>query len=223
MSYARMGFKTRASLSVHGFRCCQGKSGCARLRGDANISRSRACGSLGLSGCAAMCAIPDHGHRGAGQKRSRRFCCCTRTSVPCSAEDVGVVPVWSRAFSISAGQQVVWITLGEKWQLLVRSRGRGPYSEPLQSSTGNQSTGMRVVVGPYPGFRVSLWFRLVGMWGAAASDHEGEPRPHWPWALWLTTVTSLAVGLECVVLILWGSNTRCSALTCGPRVPVGHG
>jgi hypothetical protein len=28
-----------------------------------------------------------------------------------------------RGFSISAGQQMVWITLGEKWQLLVRVKG----------------------------------------------------------------------------------------------------
>jgi hypothetical protein len=51
------------------------------------------------------------------------------------------------------------------------------------------------------GFRVSFRFRLVGMRGVAAGDHEGEPRPHWPRAFWLNTVTSLAVGLECVVLI----------------------
>jgi hypothetical protein len=36
-----------------------------------------------------------------------------------------------------------------------------------------QSTGMRAAVGPHPGFRVSFRFRLVGMWGAAAGDHEG--------------------------------------------------
>jgi hypothetical protein len=57
-------------------------------------------------------------------------------------------------------------------------------------------------VGPYPGFRVSFRFRLVGMWGAAAGDHEGEPRLHWPLTLWLDTVMSLVVGLECVVFIL---------------------
>ena len=56
-------------------------------------------------------------------------------------------------------------------------------------------------MGPHPGFRVSFRFRLVGMWGVAAGDHEGEPRPHWPRTLWLNTFTSLAVGLECVVLI----------------------
>jgi putative transposase len=39
------------------------------------------------------------------------------------------------------------------------------------------------------------------MWGVAADDHEGEPRFHWPRALWLNTVTSLAVGRECAVLI----------------------
>jgi hypothetical protein len=62
-------------------------------------------------------------------------------------------------------------------------------------------------VGPYSGFRVSFWFRLVGMRGAAAGDHEGEPRHHWPRALWLNTVTSLAVGLECVVLIVMAGST----------------
>jgi hypothetical protein len=56
-------------------------------------------------------------------------------------------------------------------------------------------------VGPHPGFRVSFWLRLVGMWGVTVSDHEGEPRSDWPWALWLGTVTLLSVGFECVVLI----------------------
>ena len=56
-------------------------------------------------------------------------------------------------------------------------------------------------MGPYPGFRVSFRFQLVGMWGGAAGDHEGEPRPHWSRALWLNTFTSLAVGLECAILI----------------------
>jgi hypothetical protein len=52
-------------------------------------------------------------------------------------------------------------------------------------------------VGLTRAFGVSFRFWLVGMWGVAAGDHEGEPRPHWPWALWLNTVTSLVVGLEC--------------------------
>jgi hypothetical protein len=56
-------------------------------------------------------------------------------------------------------------------------------------------------VGLTRAFGVSFRFWLVGMRGVAAGDHEGEPRPHWPWALWLNTVTSLVVGLECVVLI----------------------
>jgi hypothetical protein len=56
-------------------------------------------------------------------------------------------------------------------------------------------------MGPYPGFRVSFRFWPVGMWGAAAGDHEADPRPHWSWTLWLDTVTSLAVGLACVFLI----------------------
>jgi hypothetical protein len=64
-----------------------------------------------------------------------------------------------------------------------------------------QSSGMRAAVGPHPGFRVSFRFWLVGMWGVAAGDREGEPRFHWPRALWLNTVTLLAVGFECVVLI----------------------
>jgi hypothetical protein len=57
-------------------------------------------------------------------------------------------------------------------------------------------------VGPHPGFGVSFRFWLVGMWGVAAGDYEGDPRPHWSRALWLDTVTSLAVGLGCVVLIV---------------------
>jgi hypothetical protein len=64
-----------------------------------------------------------------------------------------------------------------------------------------QSTGMRAAVGHHSGFRVSFRFWLVGMWGVAAGDREGEPRFHWPRALGLNTVTSLAVRLECVVLI----------------------
>jgi hypothetical protein len=88
-------------------------------------------------------------------------------------------------------------------------------SDPITSGQGSQSllraaaiksliiqsTDGRVAVGPYPGFRVSFRFRLVGMRGVAASDHEGEPCPHWPWTLWLNTFTSLAVGLECGFLI----------------------
>jgi hypothetical protein len=56
-------------------------------------------------------------------------------------------------------------------------------------------------VGSHVGFRVSFRFRLVEMWGAAAGDHEGDPRPHWPRTLLLNTVTLLVVGLERVVLI----------------------
>jgi hypothetical protein len=51
------------------------------------------------------------------------------------------------------------------------------------------------------GFRVSFRFRLVGMGGVAAGDHEGKPRPHWPRTLLRNTFQSLAVGLGCVVLI----------------------
>ena len=56
-------------------------------------------------------------------------------------------------------------------------------------------------MGPRPVFRVSFGFRLVGMWVPLLVITKGNPRPHWPRALWLNTVTSLAVGLECVVLI----------------------
>jgi hypothetical protein len=56
-------------------------------------------------------------------------------------------------------------------------------------------------VGHYLALWVSFRFRLVGMWGAAAGDHEGESRLHWPRTLLLSTVTLLAVGLECAVLI----------------------
>jgi hypothetical protein len=37
-----------------------------------------------------------------------------------------------------------------------------------------QSTGIRVAVGPYSGFRVGFRFRLVGVWGVAAGGHEGN-------------------------------------------------
>jgi hypothetical protein len=45
-----------------------------------------------------------------------------------------------------------------------------------------------------------------GMWGAAAGDQEAESRCHWTRALWLTTVTSLAVGLERIVLIFMAGH-----------------
>jgi hypothetical protein len=48
---------------------------------------------------------------------------------------------------------------------------------------------------------VSFRFRLMGMRGAAAGDYEGKLRPHGHRALWLNTFKSLAVGLECVILI----------------------
>jgi hypothetical protein len=62
---------------------------------------------------------------------------------------------------------------------------------------------MTVAVGGAALTRLSgeLSVPAVGMRGAAVGDHEGDPRRHWPRALWLTTVTSLAVGLGCVVLI----------------------
>jgi hypothetical protein len=90
---------------------------------------------------------------------------------------------------------------GVKWQHTLRSRGRRPYSGPLRSSSGNSVYWHEGGGGTHPGFRVSFWFRLAGMRGVAAGDHEGEPRPHWSRALWLNTVTLLAVGLGCVVLI----------------------
>ena len=71
-----------------------------------------------------------------------------------------------------------------------------------------QSSGTRVAVGPHSGCRVSFRFRLVGMGGAAAGDHEGDPRPHWPRTRWLNTVTLLVVGLECVILIFVAGSRR---------------
>ena len=39
------------------------------------------------------------------------------------------------------------------------------------------------------------------------SLHEGNPRLHWSWILWLNTVALLVVGFECVVLIfMWLVN-----------------
>jgi hypothetical protein len=55
--------------------------------------------------------------------------------------------------------------------------------------------------GASPGLSGELSVLAGGVRGAAAGDHEGEPCPHWSWALWLNTVTSLTVGFECVVLI----------------------
>jgi hypothetical protein len=106
-----------------------------------------------------------------------------------------------REFSISAGQRIVWITLGSSGNI---PSGQGvAVSAPgrCDQALVTQSTGTRAAAGSYPGFRVSFRLRLVGMRGAAAGDHEGEPRPHWPWTLWLDTVTLLVVGFECVVLI----------------------
>jgi hypothetical protein len=54
--------------------------------------------------------------------------------------------------------------------------------------------------------QTAVLLRLVGMRGVAAGDHEGAPRFHWPWTLWLNTVTSLTVGLECAVLIFMASQ-----------------
>jgi hypothetical protein len=42
-----------------------------------------------------------------------------------------------RGFSVSAGSALERTSLGEKWQLLVRLRGRGLCSGPLRSSPGN--------------------------------------------------------------------------------------
>jgi hypothetical protein len=134
---------------------------------------------------------------GAGAKQERRLF----RELPELLSTAANRPVMGRGFSVSAGQQMVWITLGVKWEHTVRSRGRSRCSEPLRSRSVTQSTDTRAVMRPYPGFRVSFWFRLVGMGGAAAGDHEGEPRSHWPRTRWLTTVTSPAVGLECAFLI----------------------
>jgi hypothetical protein len=90
---------------------------------------------------------------------------------------------------------------GVKWPHYVRSRGRGPYSGPLRSSSGHPVYWHEGGGGALPGFRVSFRLRLVGMRGAAAGDHEREPGFHWSWALWLTTVTSPTAGLERAVLI----------------------
>src|SRR5918997_1353201 len=64
--------------------------------------------------------------------------------------------------------------LGEKWPLLVRSRGRRPYSGPLRSRSSNPVYWHEDGGGALPGFPGELRFRLVGMWGAAAGDHEGN-------------------------------------------------
>jgi hypothetical protein len=103
-------------------------------------------------------------------------------------------PVLRWGFSISAGQQSVEITRQVKGsQALLRATAITLWSFSLLARGRGE---------PHPGFR----FRLVGMGGAAAGDHEGEPRPRWPWALWLSTVTSLAVGLECVFLIFMAGH-----------------
>jgi hypothetical protein len=39
----------------------------------------------------------------------------------------------------------------------------------------------------------------------------------------LRALNHLVRGLQSRLQVLWGSNTRCSVLTCGPCVPVGHG
>jgi hypothetical protein len=78
--------------------------------------------------------------------------------------------------------------------------------------------GTHTVVGPYPGFRASFQFRLVRMRGAAAVNHEGKPRFHWPWTLWLNTLRSPAVELECVVLIFMADRrlkVNVQIRTCG--------
>jgi hypothetical protein len=91
----------------------------------------------------------------------------------------------------------MWITLGEKWQLLVRSRGRGPYSGPLRSRSGNPVYWHEG--GGEASLRLSgeLQVPAGGDAGCAAGDHEGEPRHHWHRTLWLDTAMSLAVVLVC--------------------------
>jgi hypothetical protein len=95
----------------------------------------------------------------------------------------------------------VWITLGRSGTF---PSGQG-VAVPTPGRCGHalvtQSTGTRAAVGPRLSFWVSFRFRLMGMRGAAAGDHEGKPRPHGHRALWLNTFKSLAVGLECVILI----------------------
>jgi hypothetical protein len=110
-------------------------------------------------------------------------------------------PAVGKGFSIFAGQRIVEITWGSSDRITSGQGVAVPAPGRCDHALVTQSTGTRAAVGPYPGFRVSFRFRLVGIRGAAAGDHEGEPRPHWPWTFWLDTVMSLSVGLECVVLI----------------------
>ena len=80
---------------------------------------------------------------------------------------------WGRSGTFSSGQGVAVPTPGRCDHALVI-----------------QSTGTRAAAGPHPGLRVSLGFRLVGMRGVAAGDHEGnlaspslDSLPHRQW--WL--------------------------------------
>ena len=82
----------------------------------------------------------------------------------------------------------------------VRSRGRRPYSGPLRSRSGNPSL-LAPRLRALPVFSGEFRVPVGGDGGVAAGGHEGELRLHWPWTLLLNTVTSLAVGLRCVVLI----------------------
>jgi hypothetical protein len=70
---------------------------------------------------------------GAGAKQERRLF----RDLPELLSTAADGPVMGRGFSVSAGRQIGWITLGEKWHLFVRSRGRSPCSGPLRSSPGN--------------------------------------------------------------------------------------
>ena len=55
---------------------------------------------------------------GAGAKQEQRLF----RDLPEPLSTAANRPVMCRGFSIFAGQRIVWITLGEKWQLSVRSR-----------------------------------------------------------------------------------------------------
>jgi hypothetical protein len=72
---------------------------------------------------------------------------------------------------------------------------------PLRSSCGNSVYWHEGGGWALPGLSGEFSVPAGGMWGVAASDHEGEPRSRWPRAFWLNVFTSLAVGFECVFLI----------------------
>jgi hypothetical protein len=116
--------------------------------------------SLRASGDALRCpSLP-----GAGAKQEQRLF----RDLPELLSTAANGPVLCQGFSVSAVQRIVEIILGEKWQLLVRSRGRSLHSGPLRSSSDNPVYWPEDGGGASPGLSGELPVPAGVMRGAAA-------------------------------------------------------